>query len=75
MEELISGSIATTHDIATRETMGESNVRKLLPLACLSPTIIRAIADGSAPANLTISILTAALPHDWSAQEKRFLAH
>ena len=56
------------------EGMAERNVRKLLPLACLSPSIIRAIADGKAPTNLTISRLTAALPHNWVAQEQRLLA-
>ena len=37
------------------------------------PAIIRAIAEGTAPADLTIRNLTAALPHDWAAQEQRFL--
>ena len=53
--------------------MCERNVRKLLPLACLSPGIIRAIAEGTAPADLTIRSLTAALPLDWAVQEQRFL--
>jgi len=74
MAGLIDGSLNSTEAIAESEGMGERNVRKLLPLACLSPTIIRAIADGAAPANLTISRLTAALPHDWVEQEQRLLA-
>lgn len=73
--ELIDGSVASTDEIAAREGVGERNIRKLLPLACLSPNIIRAIADGTAPANLTISRLSAALPHDWQSQEQRFLLH
>lgn len=72
MDELIDGSLSM-EDIAIREGMGERNVRRLLPLACLAPDIVRAIADGTAPANLTVSSLTAALPHDWAAQERRFL--
>jgi DNA invertase Pin-like site-specific DNA recombinase len=72
MAGLIDGS-TSIEDIAAREEMGDRNVRRLLPLACLSPNVIRAIADGTAPANLTVSSLTAALPHDWVAQERRFL--
>ena len=75
MTQLIDGSVASTDEIATREGRGERNIRKLLPLACLSPNIIRAIADGTAPANLTISKLSAALPHDWATQEHRILVH
>lgn len=73
MAEMIDGSIISTDAIAVREAMGERNVRKLLPLACLSPDVIRAIADGSAPADFTIRKLTAALPHDWTAQERQLL--
>ncbi|MFG1359708.1 hypothetical protein [Xanthobacter pseudotagetidis] len=42
-------------------------------LACLSPKLIKAIADGDAPADLTVTSLAAALPHDWAAQEQRIL--
>jgi Site-specific recombinases, DNA invertase Pin homologs len=73
MADLIQDTATSTHDIAIREGMGERNVRKLLPLACLSPGLVRAIADGTAPAGLTITSLTAALPHAWAAQEQRFL--
>lgn len=73
MAQLIDGSVGTTDEIATREGVGERNIRKLLPLACLSPKIIGAIADGTAPANLTVSRLCAALPHDWGTQEHRLL--
>lgn len=75
MAQLIDGSMASTDAIAIREGVGERNIRKLLPLTCLSPNIIRAIADGTAPANLTISRLTSALPHDWASQEHRILVH
>jgi site-specific DNA recombinase len=73
MAQLIDGSVESTEAIAFRHDTGERNVRKLLPLANLSPVIIRAIADGTAPANLTISRLTSALPHDWASQEQRIL--
>ena len=47
-----------------------AHVRRLAPLAFLSPRIIAAIADGDAPAGLTVSRLTQALPHAWTAQEQ-----
>jgi site-specific DNA recombinase len=75
MAQQLDGQVPSTDAIANREGMGERNVRKLLPLACLSPNVIRAIADGTAPANLSVSRLCAALPHDWASQEQRFLIH
>ena len=35
-----------------------------------SPKIIQALADSTAPAGLTVSSLTQALPHAWTAQEQ-----
>lgn len=72
MTELLDGS-ATIDAIASREGMGDRNVRRLLALACLSPRLIKAIADGNAPADLTVTSLTVAPPHDWAAQEQRIL--
>jgi hypothetical protein len=43
------------------------HVRRLAPLAFLSPRIIHAIADSTAPARLTVS---QALPHSWKDQEQ-----
>lgn len=73
MGELVDGAAASTDAITLREEMGERNIRKLLPLACLSPAVIRVIADGLAPADLTIRQLTSALPHDWAQQEQKLL--
>ncbi|MBB6309891.1 hypothetical protein [Xanthobacter tagetidis] len=72
MAELLDGS-STIDDIAAREGMGDRNVRRLLALACLSPKLIKAIADGNGPADLTVTSLSVALPHDWAAQEQRIL--
>jgi site-specific DNA recombinase len=36
------------------------------------PSIVKAIANGTAPAGLTISSLTQALPHAWAEQEAQF---
>jgi site-specific DNA recombinase len=63
----------TTFDaIAAAERLVERHVRRLTPLAYLAPSIVKAIANGTAPAGLTISSLTQALPHAWAGQEKRF---
>jgi len=48
----------------------ERRVRFLAPLAFVSPRIVAAIADGTAPADLTVSALAKALPYSWSEQEQ-----
>ena len=48
----------------------ERHVRFLAPLAFLSPRILAAIADGVAPAELTVSSLARALPMQWRQQEQ-----
>ena len=70
--ELLAGS-ASIAALAEQAGLEQRHLRRLLPLACLSPRIIEAIANGTAPANLTLSALTSALPHDWPSQEQRFL--
>jgi site-specific DNA recombinase len=37
----------------------------------VSPHIVEAIANGSAPADLTVTMLACALPHGWAAQERK----
>ena len=59
--------------IARREGCGERHIRFLAPLAYLSPAIVRAIGDGSAPADLTVTALARALPHSWAEQERLLL--
>jgi hypothetical protein len=70
MDALLAGRIASFEDIAAAEGLAERHGRRLAPLAFLSPKIIKAIADGDAPAGVTVSRLTQALPHAWSAQEQ-----
>jgi site-specific DNA recombinase len=63
----------TTFDaVAAAEGLVERHVRRLAPLAYLAPSIVKSIANGSAPAALTISSLTQALPHAWAEQEAQF---
>ena len=70
MEDLVSGKASSTDEIAFTENLAERHVRFLLPLAFLSPRIIAAIANGTAPAGITVSCLARALPHKWSDQER-----
>jgi hypothetical protein len=63
---IVAGGTESFDDIAAAEGLAERHVRRLAPLAFLSPRIIEAIADGAAPAGLTVSRLTQALPHAWS---------
>ena len=62
MDQIMSGKTSSIDDIAHTEGLAERHVRFLLPLAFLSPRIIAAIANGTAPRNLTVSGLARALP-------------
>lgn len=72
MTELLAGSGGIAA-LAEQSSVEQRHLRRLLPLACLSPRIVEAIAEGTAPANLTLSTLSSALPHDWAQQEQRLL--
>jgi site-specific DNA recombinase len=49
----------------------ERHIRYLAPLAYLSPRIVEAIENGTAPADLTVTSLAPALPHGWAEQEQK----
>ena len=72
MNEITAGKIESLDEIAARENIVERYVRRLSTLAFLSPKITRAIIDGAAPADLTVTRLTQALPQSWAAQERMF---
>jgi hypothetical protein len=69
MDDLAEGRVESFDDIAVAEKKVERHVRFLAALAFVSPRIIEAIANGSAPADLTVSTLARALPHRWADQE------
>jgi hypothetical protein len=71
VDELGEGRTASFADIATREGKVERHIRLLVPLAFVSPRIISAIADGTAPADLTVTGLAKALPFSWAEQEQK----
>ena len=67
--------VTNLDEIAKAEGLAERYVRRLATLAFLSPKIIGAIADGSAPASLTPTVLSDALPLSWAEQERAFLSN
>jgi site-specific DNA recombinase len=71
IDDLAHGRAASFAVIARREGKVERHVRLLAPLAFVSPRIVAAILDGSAPADLTLTRLARALPCSWAEQERR----
>ena len=68
--DLAHGRVASLAAIARREGKAERHIRLLVPLAFLSPRIVSALLDGTAPADLTVTKLARALPHSWAEQER-----
>ena len=69
-QDIRLGRTASVAEIAKREGQGERHIRLLAPLAYVSPRVIAAIVDGSAPADLTVTGLARALPYSWTEQER-----
>ena len=59
-------------EIARREGKVERHIRNLAPLGFVSPRIITAMIDGTAPAGITATTLMAGLSYSWAEQEQRF---
>jgi hypothetical protein len=70
IDDLVHGRAASFAVIARREGRAERHIRLLTPLAFLSPRIVSALLDGTAPADLTITKLARALPHSWAELER-----
>ncbi len=71
--ELSADPEATTVTIAAREKLSERSLRMTLPLAFLSPEIVRATIDGTLPFGTGVMAL-AELPMDWD-QQGQAVAH
>jgi DNA invertase Pin-like site-specific DNA recombinase len=71
LDEFSNGHLSSFAALARRENKAERHIRLLLPLAFLSPRIVSAVLDGTAPADLTITALARALPWSWAEQERR----
>jgi site-specific DNA recombinase len=74
IDDLVHGRVASFAVIARREGRAERHIRLLAPLAFLSPRIVSALLDGTAPADLTLTKLARALPHSWVEQERHLEA-
>ena len=68
----LSGGRTTLANIAKREGKVERHIRLLVPLAFVSPNLIKTIIDGTAPAEMTVTGLAYALPYDWATQIEDF---
>jgi site-specific DNA recombinase len=73
--ELASGRAASTIELAKREGLNDSYVRRLVRLAFLSPAIIEAICAGWQPADLTAQELTRAANVPLSRLERSAAGH
>src|SRR5208282_3115275 len=69
--ELASGRAVFTKQIAAREGVNDSYVRRLIPLAFLAPEIVELIVQGKQPVGLSAEQLKRRLnlSLDWSAQK------
>jgi len=72
LDELLSGKVQDTHEIAARESCSERSVRLTLNLAFLSPALVKAAVDGSLPHGVGLSRLTD-IPPNWKEQQKSLI--
>jgi len=71
IDDLGEGRAKSFAEIANREGKIERHIRNLAGLAFVSPRIISAIMEQSAPAELTVTQLAKALPYSWDEQERQ----
>jgi hypothetical protein len=71
IDDLAHGRAASFAVIARRAGKVERHVRLFAPLAFLSPRIVSALLEGTAPTDLTLTKLARALPYSWADQERR----
>jgi hypothetical protein len=71
IDDIRLGRFASFAEIAEREALCERHIRLLAPVAFLSPRIIAAIVEGTAPPGLTVTGLAKVLPYSWAEQERR----
>jgi hypothetical protein len=70
VQQLTAEPDLTTEALARDEKIVERHLRFLLPLGYVSPKIIAAIIDGTAPSHITASTLARGLPYSWAEQER-----
>jgi DNA invertase Pin-like site-specific DNA recombinase len=72
LDELLSGHMKDTHEIAAREACSERSVRMTLNLAFLSPALVQAAVEGRLPHGAGLSSLTDA-PLNWKEQQRSLI--
>ena len=75
IDDLAHGRVASIAVLARREGKVEQHIRRLAPLAFVSPRIVSALLEGTVPAGLTITALARALPWSWAEQQRRLGWH
>ena len=70
--DLLAGRARSIAEIARREHLTARHVRRVMRLAFLAPKIVKAIAEGRQPADLSAIAMTQRieLPPLWSAQQQ-----
>jgi hypothetical protein len=72
-EEITSGRIRSSAEIARREGLQKGYVARLTRLGFLSPTVVEAVVEGRTPAGLNLQMFMAGrliLPPTWRDQER-----
>ena len=71
--QLMAGEVDTIRALARRENIADRYVRKLLPLALLSPNIVRVVLEGRQPSHISLeTLVNSEIPRDWSEQAVKF---
>jgi len=75
-EEVASGRVRSSAEIARREDLPKGYVARLNRLGFLSPAVVEAVVEGRTPAGLNLQTLMARrliLPPAWHDQERLFM--
>ncbi len=73
VEEILRNPSETFETIATREGRSARYIKLLAPLACVTPRLIEALAEGRPVVDMTVTSLSKSLPLSWADQERAFL--
>ena len=68
IEDIVSGRVSSLEEIAQREGKVERHIRLLAPLAFVSPQTVRAIINGNAPADITVTGFAQRVADLWEDQ-------
>ena len=69
-EALADGRVGSVRELAGHESVPETEITRILPLAFIAPHIVEAVLDGRQPVELTATSLRRMeqFPSDWAAQ-------